>query len=107
MKRRYNYNRNRSSDRTSPLYTSFCRSVYKRDGGKCVCCNSSFRINAHHLDGWSWFIAGRYDVRNAVTLCKKCHDKFHVEYGKGKNTIAQFDEFLQRHYRKSINDIKR
>lgn len=97
--------RNRKSDRTSPLYTSFCKKVYKRDGGRCVCCKSTYIICAHHLNGWSWYTQGRYDEYNAVTLCKKCHDKFHEEYGKTKNTREQFEEFIRRRFNKSLRDI--
>jgi len=96
---------NRKSDRSSPLYTDFCKRVYRRDGGRCICCKSTFIISAHHLNGWSWYKPGRYEERNAVTLCKKCHDLFHKEYGKGKNTVQQFEDFLYKNFGKRLRDI--
>lgn len=71
--------------------------IKKRDGYKCVICGKYSKWNhAHHLDGYDWFVMGRYELRNGVTLCggkNGCHMKFHNKYGRGKNTIHQFKEF--------------
>ena len=50
-------------------------------------------LAAHHLNGYNWAVSQRYDIDNGVLLCKKCHDKFHLKYGKGNNTISQYIEF--------------
>jgi len=97
--------RNRKQDRTSTAYTKFCSSVYERDGYKCICCSSRKSICAHHLNGWSWYPQGRYETRNAVTLCYVCHKKFHDTYGKSKNTSIQFEEFLKKRFKKRLRDI--
>lgn len=94
--------------RDSPAYRAFASAVFKRDGGKCVICGSTWRINAHHLNGWNWYPQGRYDPNNAVTLCSGrngCHTMFHKMYGRGNNTRAQFDLF--KHYQKNNKKKKR
>lgn len=89
------------------LHDEWSKKVKKRDNYKCACCGRVSKWNhAHHIDGYDWFPAGRYLVSNGITLCsgdgKKgrrygCHDKFHNEYGKGKNTRFQFKEFIRRY----------
>ena len=39
----------------------------------------------------------RYDVSNGSTLCKKCHDNFHMNNGYGNNTAEQFAKWFQAH----------
>lgn len=40
----------------------------------------------------------RHTLDNGVLLQRKVHDKFHALYGKGGNTLEQFNEFIQKHY---------
>lgn len=105
-----NYSYKRFNRRDTPEYKAWSKAVYKRDGFKCVACGKRCGKwpNAHHLNGWHWFIAGRYEVRNGVTLCtfkEGCHTLFHKEYGNSNNTEHQFDEFLRRHFNKTLKDI--
>lgn len=72
-------------------------SVFRRDNFRCVVCGSRGYLNAHHLNGYHWFISGRNDVNNGVSLCaceNGCHQKFHFKYGNKNNTKEQFMEFL-------------
>lgn len=71
--------------------------VFKKDGFRCVVCGLNGYLNAHHLNGYHWFVEGRNDVNNGVTLCadkNMCHQKFHFKYGNKNNTKEQFMEFL-------------
>jgi 5-methylcytosine-specific restriction endonuclease McrA len=103
---RKNHWSKRNNERDSPLYSNFRDKVYARDKFKCVLCSCKRGLNAHHLNGWSWCISGRYEVSNAVTLCYTCHNKFHTEYGKGKNTVYQFDDFMWRFFKMRLKDLR-
>ena len=76
-------------------YGIWRKRVYERDHYTCQCCfkSSEGDIVAHHLDAYSWCEEKRVDVTNGVTLCTKCHEKFHKIYGKSKNTKEQFMQF--------------
>lgn len=100
--KRYNNSRPEARDK---IYIEWRQKIYKRDKRKCVACGSRNKICAHHLDGWSWFILGRYSVHNGVTLCKKCHDKFHKIYGRARVCREQFDTFLRLYYNKRLDQI--
>lgn len=81
--------------RTLNGYTDFIKRVLQRDNYTCLRCNcTSSNLNVHHLNGYDWFIDGRTDVKNAVTLCNKCHKNFHLLYGRGNNTKEQFEEWM-------------
>ena len=72
------------------------KDVYKRDNYTCAkCCCVGGTLNAHHIDSWDWCRDKRFDVTNGKTLCKKCHRLFHIKYGYGKNTEAQFHSFMR------------
>jgi hypothetical protein len=47
------------------------------------------------MNGWNWCVEERYDIDNGSSLCVPCHNTFHLIYGKGKNTKAQYEEFKQ------------
>lgn len=79
-------------------YVDFIKKVLERDNHTCQCCGLSFsnKMEAHHLNGYDWFIEGRTDETNGITLCKLCHKNFHRIYGYGENTKEQFEEWLGR-----------
>ena len=108
-KKRYRYNPKpkRFNKRDSPEYKNWIKSVFKRDGYKCICCGKRGWINAHHLNGWNWCIQLRFDVSNGVTLCAgkgNCHNNFHDTYGRGNNTISQFAVYIKK-FNLNIGDI--
>lgn len=76
-------------------YNEFIKSVLYRDNYMCQCCGiTNTKLNVHHINSYDWYIDGRTDVNNAITLCETCHKNFHMKYGKGKNTKKQFDEWI-------------
>lgn len=85
----------RISARDYPEYYNFVRLVLKRDDYTCQCCGATnCKLIAHHLNGYNWFIEGRVDISNGITLCENCHENFHSIYGKGDNTKEQFEEWI-------------
>ncbi|MDT2570254.1 NUMOD3 domain-containing DNA-binding protein [Enterococcus raffinosus] len=93
-----NYNRNLTSeDRKRRMkvlgYVHFKNTVLKRDGYKCVICNSEDSVVVHHLNSYHWDKENRLNPDNAVVLCQKCHLTFHKKYGQKYNTKKQFKEF--------------
>lgn len=67
--------------RDSAEYKQWRLAVYKRDNYCCVKCGSKEKLNAHHLKSWKNYPQLRYVVANGVTLCEKCHIKYHQENG--------------------------
>lgn len=95
-----NYNQDKTDEerekgRIIDGYKEWRSNVYQRDNYTCQCCGdkSGGNLNAHHLDGYDWCKEKRTSVENGVTLCDKCHIKFHKIYGTGKNTKEQFYKF--------------
>lgn len=73
-------------ERTSEGYAQYLQSghwkklrafVLRRDGGKCVRCGSTDRLQAHHKlyrDDWESALASDLE-----TLCRSCHEKQHPD----------------------------
>lgn len=54
--------------------------VFERDEFTCQDCGVvGGRLHAHHIKPWSKFPDLRYIFRNGITLCPKCHSKYHPE----------------------------
>lgn len=105
---KYKYNKTneeRENDRSTFEDKEFVIKVLNRDNYTCKCCNdrSGGYLEVHHLDGFNWCKEKRTDVKNGITLCKKCHNLFHMKYGKGNNTKEQFEEFLIKYYGKTLD----
>ncbi len=56
-----------------PLYANRKRRIKKRDGNKCVKCNSTNKLSIDHIKPRAE--GGMNDDNNLQTLCSKCHDK--------------------------------
>jgi hypothetical protein len=67
--------------RDSAEYKKWRLSVYKRDNYCCVKCGSKEKLNAHHIKSWKNYPHLRYAISNGITLCEKCHIKYHQENG--------------------------
>jgi 5-methylcytosine-specific restriction endonuclease McrA len=61
----------------------------------CIKCGErGGNLHAHHKNSFNSFPEQRFDIDNGACLCQACHDDFHSRYGKGYNTIGQFEEWL-------------
>jgi hypothetical protein len=83
-----------SSKRNNSQLKTWRKQVWRRDNYKCCVCGDNNKINAHHLEGYIHNPKLRYNIENGITLCKKCHNSFHGEYGFGNNNSKQFKQWL-------------
>lgn len=63
----------------------FRESVFARDGHKCVFCDITEDLDAHHITDRSLMPNGGYVKENGVSLCHVHHldaEKFHITNGK-------------------------
>ena len=63
-------------DWDDPKYKAFRAAVRKRDKSTCQMpsCGSKRAVKVHHIFTWAKFPHLRYDVKNGICLCRKCHD---------------------------------
>ena len=97
--RHWNYKGNESrgiqTKRNWSAYREFKREVHSRDSNKCVSCGSKERpLHAHHLIKWSEDESLRFNPKNAITLCKKCHRDLHSFCGQVKLDLDKQKEWL-------------
>ena len=59
------------------LLRKWSRSVFERDGFKCVDCRETNRLHAHHIKPYADFPEFRLDLDNGKTLCAGCHGLIH------------------------------
>ena len=75
-------------------YGRFRRLVLIRDDYTCVCCGNDNEkdLQVHHIRSFKNNLELATSVKNGVTLCKKCHKKYHKKYGwNGKQeTFSKF-----------------
>lgn len=93
-------------ERSTYEYNDWRKKVFNRDLYTCQCCGErsgngySVKLCAHHIKNWKDNPNDRYNVENGITLCKKCHNQFHSEYGKKNNNDQQLKDFLNIHGKK-------
>jgi 5-methylcytosine-specific restriction endonuclease McrA len=62
-----------SSRAKSQVREAFRCAVFKRDGYKCVFCNITEHLDAHHIINRNLMPDGGYVLDNGVTLCELHH----------------------------------
>lgn len=87
--------------RRSAQYIHWRNAVFERDNYTCQCCNNSTggNLEAHHIFNFSDHKDIRFDIRNGITLCNRCHNfnqhgAFHQIYGARNNNMKQLQEFF-------------
>ncbi|MCB1712305.1 MAG: HNH endonuclease, partial [Candidatus Riesia sp.] len=72
--------------------------IYNRDNHTCYNCNNTnCEVHAHHIFNFAAHKELRKNMFNIITLCKKCHQKYHRKYGY-RNNLTQFEEFTNKRY---------
>ena len=59
--------------RGSIEYKLWRRSVYERDGYKCIWCGKGSNLNADHIKPFAYYPELRFAIDNGRTLCVECH----------------------------------
>jgi 5-methylcytosine-specific restriction endonuclease McrA len=80
----------------NPNATAAWAREVKKKTPYCIKCNSTLELNAHHIQPYSTTPSMRNDPANGVTLCKICHVKFHLTYGKSTHGLVELNEFLTK-----------
>lgn len=74
--------RERSKKWQLSLWSKFVRF---RDGGCCVNCGSTQRVQAHHIVRKVLYPHGALDTGNGISLCWPCHKQIHAEFNRRPN----------------------
>ncbi len=59
------------------IYRKWSLDVRERAGNKCSVCGAKKDLVARHVHGWRAYPELRYAVENGLSMCRKCHAKFH------------------------------
>lgn len=82
------------------------REVFERDNYTCQLSGQrGGQLNAHHLNAYNSDKDNRNNVDNGITLTEELHKLFHKLYGKGDNTIEQFEEFKIRYNNGEFKEV--
>ena len=77
-------------------YKLWHKAVLERDNFTCQKCGQhGGKLNIHHINNFAEFPELRFALDNGITLCEKCHKKFHRIYSERNNTKEQLNEFLE------------
>ena len=69
--------------------------IFERDNWTCQkCFKMGKNLNAHHIENFATNLNDRFNIDNGITLCRKCHYKFHSKYGFRNNNNNQITKFL-------------
>jgi len=71
----------RQSQYARSAWKELAKSILKRDNYYCRKCNSPHTVKnkliVHHIKEWSCFPELRFEPKNLMTMCEKCHKKIH------------------------------
>lgn len=85
---------NRESGLNWKTFRSYKKAVKRRNGNKCVKCDSFENLECHHIQNYAEFPELRLDLNNSVPMCHDCHQVFHILYGYSGNGRRQLKDFL-------------
>lgn len=85
-------------ERSSKAWKEWRKSVYERDGYKCVMCGSGSKtengkLHPRHIYPKARFPERMYDTGNGVTLCGDCHES---TFGKEESVAHHFESYLAK-----------
>lgn len=82
--------------RQSLEYRDWRSKIFERDNYTCQLTGRYGDVlQVHHLNSFNTSHDERLDKNNGITLSADIHKLFHDIYGKGNNTVEQFNEFKE------------
>lgn len=82
--------------RSDSKTTAWKGAVKLRDGFVCRKCGHEDDLQVHHIIPVNKDPSLAWDINNGVTLCKRCHSKFHSGYGVYDLGHYEIHRFLKR-----------
>ena len=77
------------------IYKDWRKRVYERDNFTCQKCKQKgYKLNGHHIENYAENKEKACFLENGITLCEKCHNKFHELYGRKNTTRQMINEFI-------------
>lgn len=78
----------------STLQSLWRKKALERDGGKCIVCDSTEKVNVHHMVT-SKYKNLRYNLHNAICLCSD-HHKFSYSHSAHSNPIVFYYNLYEK-----------
>ena len=73
---------------------TFRNEVFSRDGNKCIMCDNTEDLDAHHITDRNEMPNGGYVLENGISLCPECHRKAELWHETdGENFIIGFTPY--------------
>lgn len=85
--------RRRNKGSVQKAYRALRHSVLERDGFSCVLCGETENLTVHHVN----LNPESNEMRNLVTLCRKCHEEAHRQEVRGtyeENILPKLNAYL-------------
>src|SRR5688572_2190001 len=58
------------------------RFIKTRDGFRCLCCEETKQIQAHHIMRRTLYPLGSLALGNGITMCRTCHHRVHAQFNR-------------------------
>jgi len=82
-------------EKRRPGYSILRDSVFRRDDYTCQACGRrGVKLAAHHIVPWSKSRELRFEPTNLITLCDKCHRRYHKQTPLADANREQFDAWI-------------
>lgn len=86
----------REDKRNYQEYREWRTKCFERDDYTCqVTGKRGVELCVHHLYSYDKYRCLRTVMENGITVSKEIHELFHKKYGKGNNTLEQWEEFIK------------
>lgn len=76
------------------MHNVWARAVKTRDNFQCQICGQTYvQLESHHINSYAYYPDQRYIIDNGVTLCERCHTRYHSRVAKDQVNEETFKYF--------------